>query len=118
MKSYRPPTPIGERIRDFPVFDPLQEFREEEEDDFEREAPNVAVVDKTQIDSLLRETMGVRESTGKVLEEYYKGYKNYSPRYLQDLATPSNVTGVNSPGTQTPAPRRDLCPMALDYFDE
>ena len=95
----------------------MQEFREEDEDDFDGESLNVAVVDKNKIDSLLRETQGVKETTGKVLEEYYKGYKNYSPRYLQDLATPTNITGVNSPGTKTPAPR-DLCPMALDYFDE
>ena len=62
--------------------------------------------------------MNVRETTGKVLEEYYKGYKNYSPRYLQDLAAPSNVTGVNSPAAPSTPRRRDLCPMALDYFDE
>ena len=78
----------------------------------------MAVVDKSQIDSLLRETMVVRATTGKVLEEYYKGYKNYSPRYLQDLAASSNVTGVNSPVLASTPKKRDLCPMALDYFDE
>ena len=50
--------------------------------------PNVAIVDRSDIDILLRETREIKETTGKVLEEYYRGYKNYAPKYSANMILP------------------------------
>ena len=82
LGEYGVATPLRhDRIKtDFPVIDPLHE-EEEEYSVRDTEEEEVVVVDKHDINTLLRETQDVNATTGKVLAEYYQSYKNYSPRY-------------------------------------